>query len=103
MTPSPTPDLGPPPAGLADIERVFSNVIAVAVGLGSVAMLTLFVWAGFKFLTAGGEPKALQSAHQTFTWAILGIAFMVVAWIVLLLIKAFTGVDVTLFNPKVLF
>lgn len=94
---------GPCPAGLDQFEQVFSNVISVVVGLGFVALLTLLIWAGIKYLISGGEPKAIQSAHQTITWALLGVVFMAVAWIVLQLIKVFTGIDVTIFNIKVLF
>jgi len=58
--------------------------------------------AGFKYLTSGGEPKAIQSAHHTLTWALLGIFFMIIAWLILQLIFSFTGIDVTVFNIKVL-
>src|SRR3990167_2397806 len=94
--------MGPPPAGLKEIEDVFKNVVSVVVGLGFIALLVMLIWAGFKYLTSGGEPKAIQSAHQTVTWALLGVVFMAVAWIILQLIKAFTGIDVTIFDIKVL-
>lgn len=86
------------PAGLDQIELIFGNVISVVVGLGFVATLVLVVFAGIKYLTSGGEPKAIQSTHHMLTWALLGIFFMAVAWIVLQLIAGFTGVDVTVFD-----
>lgn len=93
---------GPSPAGLAEIEKVISSVISAAVGLAFMASLVLLVWAGLKYLTSGGEPKALDSAHQTATWALLGILFLAIAWLVLQLIQAFTGVPVTIFNIRTL-
>lgn len=93
---------GPSPAGLDQIEELFRNIISVVVGLGFMALLILLVSAGIKYLTSGGEPKAVQSAHQTVTWALLGVVFMAIAWIVLQLIKVFTGIDVTVFNIKIL-
>ncbi len=57
--------MGPDPAGLTEIESIFGNVISVMVGLGFIAMLILLIMAGFKYLTSGGEPKAIQSAHHT--------------------------------------
>ena len=89
-------------AGLDQIELIFKNVISVVVGLAFVAMFVLLVWAGIKYLTSGGEPKAVQSAHQIVTWALLGIIFMAIAWLVLQLIHVFTGIDVTTFNVKAL-
>ena len=94
--------MGPPPAGLDQIEDLFKSIISVIVGLGFIVMLVLIVWAGIKYLTSGGEPKAVQSAHQTVTWALLGIIFMAIAWLVLQLIKVFTGIHVTIFNIKTL-
>lgn len=93
---------GPCSAGLTDIEQVFTNVVSVMVGLGFVALLVLLILAGFKYLTSGGEQKALQSAHQTVTWALLGILFMAIAWLLLQLIENFTGVKVTVFDIKTL-
>lgn len=94
--------MNPPPAGLTQIEDTFRNVISVIVGLGFIALLVMLLLAGFKYLMSGGEQKNIQQAHQTVTWALLGIVFMAVAWIVLQLIKALTGVDVTTFNIQTL-
>lgn len=90
------------PAGLEEIELVFSNIVSAAVGLAFIAMLVFLIWAGFKYLTSGGEPKAVSAAHQTVTWALLGIFFMAIAWLLLRLIHEFTGINVTIFNIKAL-
>lgn len=90
------------PAGLTDIENVFGNLVSAIMVLGFIAMLVVIVMAGFKYLTSGGEPKALQAAHHTLAWAILGIFLMAVAWVLLQLIQAFTGIPVTVFNIKIL-
>lgn len=94
--------MNPPPAGLDDLEKIFSNVISVIVGLGFIALLVMIIVAGFKYLMSSGEPKAIQSAHQTVTWALLGLVFMAIAWLILQLIHTFTGVSVTIFDAKVL-
>lgn len=92
--------MGPDPAGLTEIENIFSSLISVIVSLGFIVMLVFIVMAGFKYLTSGGEPKALQAAHHTLVWAILGVVFMAVAWLVLQLISNFTGINVTVFDIK---
>lgn len=93
---------GPCPPGLNEIENVFSSLISVIVGLGFIVMLVFIVMAGFKYLTSGGEPKALQAAHHALVWAILGVVFMAIAWLILQLIFNFTGINVTVFNIKTL-
>lgn len=94
--------MDPLPAGLTEIEAIFSNVVSVIVGLSFIATLVMLIFAGFKYLTSGGEPKAIQQAHLTVTWALLGILFLAIAWLILQLIQAFTGIDVTVFDVKTL-
>lgn len=95
---SPDPEVCP--AGLTQIENTFSNFVSISVGLAFVALLVMAIFAGFKYLISAGEPKAVSAAHQTLMWALLGIFFMAIAWIILLLIKEFTGVDVFIFDVK---
>ena len=94
--------MGPLPAGLDKLEEIFTTVISVVVGLGFIALLVMLITAGFKYLMSAGEPKAVQSAHQTVTWALLGIVFMAIAWIILQIIHVYTGIDVTIFDIKTL-
>lgn len=94
--------MGPDPAGLKELEEVFSKVVSVVVGLGFIALLVMLIWAGIKYLTSGGEPKTIQAAHLTVTWALLGILFLAIAWLILQLIGVFTGLPVTIFNIRAL-
>jgi|GEM_PF-1389842 len=89
---------GPGPAGIPLIEYMLARVVCVTVPLGYTALLVVLVIAGFKYLTSGGEAKAVASAHQTVTWGLLGVLFLAIAWLILLLIQNFTGVEVTKFS-----
>lgn len=91
-----------PPAGLDQIEQVFTQFISAAVFLAFVASLVMLIITGIKYLTSGGEPKAVQAAHQTATWALLGILFFAIAWLLLQLVESFTGIPVTIFDIKAL-
>ncbi len=94
---SPNPSLGPEPAGLADLQGLVKRIIQLSVGAAFIALVVVLTIAGIKFLTSGGEAKPIQSASQAVTWALLGMLFLVIAWLVLQLIHAFTGIDVTKF------
>lgn len=91
------------PAGLKQIQELVLRIINLSVGLVFVVLVLVLAFGGIKFLTSGGEQKSVQSAKSLITWGILGIVFMALAWLILLLIKAFTGVNVTDFNLCVLF
>lgn len=91
------------PAGLILIEQIFGRFIELSVALGFIALFVMLVWAGIKYITSGGEQKAVQSAHQTITWALTGMLFMIIAWLVLQLIASFTGITVLkVFDIRVL-
>lgn len=81
------------PAGLAQIESVFRNVIRVSIAGAFIALAVVLIISGIKFLTSGGDPKAIQAAGQSVTWALLGILFLAIAWLVLQLIASFTGIE----------
>lgn len=84
--------MGPPPAGLKELEDLFARIISLSVGLSFIALFVMLIVSGIKFLTSGGEPKALQAAGQSLTWALLGILFLAVAWLILQLIATFVGI-----------
>jgi len=86
------------PAPLSDLEVVFSKVVGVVLGFAGIAFFVLLLLSGFKFMTAGGDPKALESAKKTLTYAIGGLVVILLSYLILELIKAITGVNVTTFK-----
>ncbi|MBI2021472.1 hypothetical protein HYS93_01145 [Candidatus Daviesbacteria bacterium] len=85
-------DVGP--AGVKQLEEMIIRIINISVSLGFLAMTAFLVWGGIKYLTSGGEQKSLSAAHQTVTWALLGIVFLVIAAVILKLIEELTGVKI---------
>lgn len=85
-------------AKISDLETIFSNVIQIVGGLFGFGFFVMLVMGGVKFLLSGGDPKAVQAAKGTITWAIIGLAILALSYTILLLIQAFTGVDVTKFK-----
>lgn len=79
------------------LEPLFTNIVTAVLALVGVALFVMFVIGGFKFLVSGGDQKQLQSAQQTLTYAVIGLVVIVVAYLILRTIYAFTGVDVTKF------
>lgn len=78
------------PAQLSDLNRIFASILGVAARLAGLAALGMIVVGGFKFLTAGGDPKAAEQAKHTLTWAVAGLAGLIGAWFLLRLIFALT-------------
>lgn len=85
-------------ATLSDLEGIFGQVVSAATTLAGLALLAMLIVGGFKYMTAGGDPKASAAAKNTITYALLGMALVVAAYLILLFVERFTGVPVTIFK-----
>lgn len=85
------------PAGAKQLEELIQRIINISVGAAFIALTVVLVWTGIKYLTSGGDAKARSAANSSLTWALLGVLFLAIAWLILKLIYAFTGVNVTKF------
>lgn len=79
-------------------ETVFGNVIQILLGLAGIVLFIMLLAGGFKYLTSGGDPKAVEGAKKTLTYAIGGMVLLAMAFLILRFIQEFTGVDVTKFR-----
>ena len=86
------------PAKLSDLEKVFGNVVSVALGFAGIVLFIMLIIGGFRYITAGGDPKGVESAKKTLTYAIGGIVLVALAFLILRFIESFTGAQVTQFK-----
>ena len=80
-------------ATIQSLECIFANVLAVVVPLLGLLAFIMLLMSGFKYLTSGGDPKAIQSAKLGITFSILGLALIIGSWLILKLVGEFTGVS----------
>jgi hypothetical protein len=85
-------------ATLKGLEGVFENVITAILGLAGILLFIMLIFGGIRFMSAGGDPKAVESAKKTLTSAIAGLILIAVSYLILVLIKQITGVNVTQFK-----
>lgn len=76
---------------IKDIITIIENIFNLLVRLAGIAAFIMLIVGGFKYLIAGGDPKAAESARNTITYAILGLVLIVAAWFILKFISEFTG------------
>ncbi|MEK7472476.1 MAG: hypothetical protein AAB625_00375 [Patescibacteria group bacterium] len=86
------------PAELSQLEDVFENVVKALLALGGIGLFLTLLSSGFKYLTSGGDPKAVEGAKNTLTYAIGGFVLLAFSYLILLIIGTFTGADVTNFT-----
>lgn len=85
-------------ARISDLEGIFQNIVSYALGLVGVVLFVSLLIGGFKYLTAGGDPKAAEGAKKTITYAIGGLLLILASYLILVLIHTITGIDVTQFK-----
>ena len=70
------------PLGLptTDIRLVIARIIRVALGLLGIIALVLMLYAGFLWMTAGGNEEQIDSAKKVLTNAIIGLAIILSAY-----------------------
>lgn len=84
-------------ARLSSIPILFENVLAAVTVLAGFAALMMLIFGGFRYIVAQGDPKAVQAARGTLTWAIVGLVMVIVAWLVLAFLADFLNLPLTKF------
>lgn len=92
----------PTGAGIATIScigPVIQNVINAALVFVGIVSLILIIISSIKFIFSGGDPKQVEGARNTLTYAIIGFLVVVLSFTILNLIAYVTGVNcITLFG-----
>jgi hypothetical protein len=83
--------------GLEQIAVIFRNVVSILGVVGGFLAFIALIIGGFRYLTARGDPKAIASAQGIITYAIIGVAFIIISWLILQFIAQFTGLPLTTF------
>ena len=80
------------------IECIFQNIIGPVPALLALVAVGMIILAGVRLLMAGPDPKAYAAAWSTFTWAVIGLILLAVAWLIIVLVQRFTGTNITNFG-----
>lgn len=83
------------PPKLSDLETVFTNLVQALLALAGITLFILILMGGLKYITSGGDPKAMEGAQKTITYAIGGLIVILLSYMILVFIAKITGVDVT--------
>ncbi len=63
-----------------DLMTIIANLINVVLGLVGVILLILFIYAGFLWMTAGGDSDQVKKAKSIFKNAIIGLLIVVLSY-----------------------
>lgn len=82
------------PLGLAsfDIRLIIANIIRVALGLVGIIMVGLGLYAGFLWMTAGGNEEQITQAKSVLRNAVIGLAIILSAYSIVSFVMNMLGV-----------
>ena len=79
--------------GINDIPTLVERLLGIILTIGVPLIALAVIYAGFKFVTAQGNPEKLEEAKKTFVWIVVGAAILLSAYAIAQGIKA-TIVDI---------
>lgn len=94
------------PATFENFENIFESVVSVLMAAGLFGFFFMLLFAGFKYLTAGSDAKAVEGAKKSLTFAIGGFVVFAFSYLIIRIIELVTGLStgpdsiITNFNIK---
>lgn len=80
-------------ATLNCLPVVFENIVRAALLFAGVVAVFLILISGIKLITSGGDPKQVEGAKKTLTFAIIGLVIILLSFFIISIIGYITGVE----------
>lgn len=64
------------PIEAESLSEFFSNIVSVAIQLGTIISVLGIMYGGFQYVSAQGDEEKLGKARNTVTWALVGTAVL---------------------------
>lgn len=75
------------------LPAVFKNIVTAALIFAGVVALVLVIISGIKLITSSGDPKQVEGAKHTLTYAIIGLILILLSFLIIQVIGALTGAN----------
>ncbi len=62
-----------------NLEDILTAIRTFLLTIGIPIAIIMYLWAGFQFLTSGGQPEKIKKANQTLIWTTVGIGVLILA------------------------
>jgi predicted permease len=62
------------------LPQIIGNIINIALGFMGIILLCIILWAGFLWMTAGGDSKKTETATALIKNAVIGLIIIVAAF-----------------------
>lgn len=79
---------------VSNVTNVVKNLIRFVLLIAFVLAFVFLIIGGLKWITAGGDEKAVGSARGTITAALIGLVVVLVSYALIVLIETFFNVSI---------
>ncbi len=86
-------------AALAQISSLISSAIGFITIAAGIWFMFEMLFAGYEWISAGGDAKKLEGARQRMTHGFMGLLIVVAAWSLVSVVGQLLGYDILLTNP----
>lgn len=87
------------PAGT--ISELIANILTWVTAFLGIASLVVLVWAGVRYMTAGGNEERQVQAKKFMTYAVIGVAFSLASLLILRFTFGFLNNDPNTTPPSI--
>ncbi len=70
----------PNPLSCPDVGCVLKRIAGFLFAIATPILAIMVIWAGFLFLTSGGNPEKVATAKKALIWAVIGFAIVLINW-----------------------
>lgn len=74
--------------------KLASDILLILTSAAAILSIIFIIVAGIKFLTSSGDEKKLASAQGTLTYAIIGLAVTILAFVIIRVLQFLFGSNV---------
>jgi len=82
-----------PSGQVVSIQNILIIILNIIWPIVVTLVIIFFVTAGFKFLTAQGDPNKVGEARRFLIWAIVGIIVIILAFSIITIVKTTFGLS----------
>lgn len=89
--------IDPSSIGLPDVGSfgaLVSKIWEAVLALAGILLFFYLLFGGFKYITAGGDDKAVQAAKKMLTNAVTGMLIVFATYWIVLIVQAVTGIQI---------
>lgn len=73
---------------LGCLAETITRLVEVALMFAGIVTLLVLFWGAIRFITSRGDPKGIQQAQKTLTYAIIGVAVVLSSFIIVNVVTA---------------